>query len=494
VNFNASGSSDSDGAITSYAWSFGDGGSLSGVTASHTYSNAGTYTAQLTVRDDDGTTDFVTRTIQVSSTPVANNPPTASFTASPTSGQVPLAVSFNASSSSDSDGSITSYAWSFGDGGSSSGVTAAHTYNNAGTYTAQLSVTDDDGATDTTTTQIEVSASSVPEDLYVDANSGSDATGDGTQGNPYKTITKAVDMADAGGRCLTIHVAAGIYNGSLGENFPLFLSNIVLVGEGLARDDVRIVGSIELTSSATLTHVHIYDRVTASGPHIELSDITVENGNLYVQHGADGCRITGSTFVGSYISVQADDCTIGDCVSESGVETYGENCSILRTRFEGTSGNAIRVGGIMPGGSALIEDNTLDGCTFGILITGTAHATIRNNAILNTYNRAIDTGDYTQVIIEGTTVSGTTPGSVIRISGYSVTDLGGGALGSSGQNEISGNTAYNLEDNRVPYSGVLSAKGNTWDDPQPAGTVSGPVDNPPNYKITNEGNSIIFSN
>jgi len=160
VSFNASGSSDSDGSITSYAWSFGDGGSSSGVTASHTYTSAGTYTARLTVTDDDSSTDSVTRTIQVSSTPVANNPPTASFTASPTSGDAPLAVSFNSSGSSDSDGSITSYAWSFGDGGSSTGATTSHTYNSASTYMAQLTVTDDDGSTDTTTAQIEVLAPS----------------------------------------------------------------------------------------------------------------------------------------------------------------------------------------------------------------------------------------------------------------------------------------------------------------------------------------------
>jgi PKD repeat protein len=156
VSFNASGSSDSDGSITSYAWSFGDGGSSSGVTTSHTYNSASTYTAQLTVTDNDGSTDSATRTIQVSPTPVANNPPTASFTASPTSGDAPLAVSFNASGSSDSDGSITSYAWSFGDGGSSSGVTASHTYTSAGTYTAQLIVTDDDGSTDFATRTIQV--------------------------------------------------------------------------------------------------------------------------------------------------------------------------------------------------------------------------------------------------------------------------------------------------------------------------------------------------
>jgi len=74
-----------------------------------------------------------------------NSPPMASFTSTSSCGTPPLTVSFNASTSSDSDGSIVSYAWNFGDGKTGSGITATHTYNSAGTYTVQLTVTDDGG-------------------------------------------------------------------------------------------------------------------------------------------------------------------------------------------------------------------------------------------------------------------------------------------------------------------------------------------------------------
>ncbi len=73
--------------------------------------------------------------------------PTAVISATPTSGDAPLNVSFNGSGSSDPDGSIVSYAWNFGDGSTGSGVSTSHTYNSAGNYTATLIVTDDSGQT-----------------------------------------------------------------------------------------------------------------------------------------------------------------------------------------------------------------------------------------------------------------------------------------------------------------------------------------------------------
>jgi PKD repeat protein len=76
-----------------------------------------------------------------------NTPPTAVASANPTSGIAPLAVSFSGAGSSDPDGSIAGYAWTFGDGSSASGATTSHTYAADGTYTATLTVTDDRGAT-----------------------------------------------------------------------------------------------------------------------------------------------------------------------------------------------------------------------------------------------------------------------------------------------------------------------------------------------------------
>jgi len=87
-----------------------------------------------------------------------NSSPVAAFTRNPSSGTAPLVVSFNASSSYDSDGSIVSYEWDFRDGHSGVGGTPTHTFNSAGTYSVRLTVTDNGGARNFTNRSITVTA------------------------------------------------------------------------------------------------------------------------------------------------------------------------------------------------------------------------------------------------------------------------------------------------------------------------------------------------
>jgi PKD repeat protein len=91
-----------------------------------------------------------------------NQPPVASFTATPTSGTAPLTVNFNASAAADPDGTIASYSWAFGDGATATGVTAARTYTAAGTYSAVLTVRDNLDATGTKTVTITVAPGATP--------------------------------------------------------------------------------------------------------------------------------------------------------------------------------------------------------------------------------------------------------------------------------------------------------------------------------------------
>lgn len=85
-----------------------------------------------------------------------NLSPTADVAAVPVIGDVPMTVNFDASGSSDADGMISTYHWTFGDGGSASEMVVDHTYTSAGQFTAVLTVTDDKGATDTASVVITV--------------------------------------------------------------------------------------------------------------------------------------------------------------------------------------------------------------------------------------------------------------------------------------------------------------------------------------------------
>ena len=140
-------STDPDGTIATYAWTFGDGATASGVRASHTYAVSGAYSITLTVTDNVGAANSVTKSVTV-----ANAAPVASFTVT-TSG---LSVSVNGSGSKDADGTIVSYAWTFGDGTTATGVTPSHTYAAAGTYSLNLTVTDNAGAKGSTTQTVKV--------------------------------------------------------------------------------------------------------------------------------------------------------------------------------------------------------------------------------------------------------------------------------------------------------------------------------------------------
>ena len=156
VSFDASGSNDLDGTIATYEWHFGDGFTSTGQSVSYTYNEARSNPVILIVTDDDGATATETLTIEVSD---FNEAPTAAFTATPTAGDAPLIVSFDAAGSSDSDGSVISYSWDFGDGSTDSGQIVNYSYSLPGTYTAVLTITDNESKTATASQTITVNSS-----------------------------------------------------------------------------------------------------------------------------------------------------------------------------------------------------------------------------------------------------------------------------------------------------------------------------------------------
>ena len=92
----------------------------------------------------------------------AGQAPVASFTATPSLVTVGVPVVFDASASSDPDGTIVSYAWDFGDSTSGSDVTTSHAYASPGVFTVALTVTDNESFTTTSSRDVSVQASPGP--------------------------------------------------------------------------------------------------------------------------------------------------------------------------------------------------------------------------------------------------------------------------------------------------------------------------------------------
>ncbi len=134
-------STDADGRIVGYGWVFGDGASASAASVRHRYGEPGRYTARLDVRDDSRgpcatATDEVEIWVNAQPEPVPEAPDRAA------AGET---IAFDATASTDPDGELTAFAWEFGDGHAATGARVEHAYEEPGTYTARLTVTDDAG-------------------------------------------------------------------------------------------------------------------------------------------------------------------------------------------------------------------------------------------------------------------------------------------------------------------------------------------------------------
>ena len=199
VSFDASDSSDADGTIESYEWDFdGDGETdATGEQVTNAFDAAGDYDVTLTVTDD-GATAQATQTVSVSEVP--NQDPTASISG-PSSAQVDEQVTFDAADSSDADGSIESYEWDFGDGETATGQSVSHTFDSAGDYTVELTVTDDDGATATATQSVSVSSAPEPGNFQV---ADLEAPSSATQGD---NVTVEATVENTGDEAATQSVA-----------------------------------------------------------------------------------------------------------------------------------------------------------------------------------------------------------------------------------------------------------------------------------------------
>nr|MBA3445209.1 PKD domain-containing protein [Gemmatimonadales bacterium] len=147
------GSRDDDGTIASWSWEFGNGATATGANPSITFASAGDYDVTLTVTDDDGAENSVTRSVTVGLP--ANTPPSAAFDApSCTAG---VACGFT-DKSSDIDGTIAARRWDFGNGQTSTAVNPSITFAAAGTFSVTLTATDNGGAEGSVTKSVIVAS------------------------------------------------------------------------------------------------------------------------------------------------------------------------------------------------------------------------------------------------------------------------------------------------------------------------------------------------
>ncbi|MDO5735952.1 MAG: PKD domain-containing protein [Propionibacteriaceae bacterium] len=205
ATMDASSSEDPDGSISSYTWDFGDGGTGTGEIATHNYGGAGTFPVTLTVTDDRGATHQMTKAVQTIDIP--NIAPIAEFTAAVNE----LGALFDASDSQDADGSISSYAWDFGDGGAGTGKIATHEYAIAGTYAVTLTVVDNLGATDSKSKNVTVAATpGIAVDTFERIKAGTWGAAD--KGGEWTIVNGAVrfSVSDGKGKIGLVNPGSGV--------------------------------------------------------------------------------------------------------------------------------------------------------------------------------------------------------------------------------------------------------------------------------------------
>ncbi|MCK4764141.1 MAG: PKD domain-containing protein [Candidatus Aminicenantes bacterium] len=169
---------------TSWSWNFGDTGTSTDRNPTHIYNTEGVYTVTLTATNSYGNdtmvkTDYIT---------VTQKAPVADFTFNANL----LVVTFT-DQSYDTDGTIVSWDWNFGDTNSSTQQNPVHTFAAKGTYAVTLTVTDDDGATGFITKDV-----TVDDDLYPDTYVFDITQNISRQGNSY-TSSATVTIKDSDG-------------------------------------------------------------------------------------------------------------------------------------------------------------------------------------------------------------------------------------------------------------------------------------------------------
>lgn len=297
------------------------------------------------------------------------------------------------------------------------------------------------------TTAVQVVRAEGLQVLLVDTANGDDATADGSVFKPYRTITRALKAASAGA---TIQLSAGEYSEQTGEQFPLVLKAVNLVGDERSKGEgIKIVGGGRHVSpsfaSQNVTVIALKEvsvrGVTITNPNergyglwIESVSSVVQNSS-FVESRNDGIFITG----------------------DSGPR-------IANNYFYKNKSDGLTAAGVS---KPRIEDNIFEETGFGINVTGKAKPTLTGNTVRGNMDGIVIEGKSEPILRKNTIQNNQRSGVVVL--GSAAPDLGGQA--GMGENSFSSNGKADLNNVTRPHIEVV-AMGNSWAQPIFLGKVT----------------------
>lgn len=302
VTADASGSTDTL-PITSYTFDFGDGTSVgpqSAAAATHTFTNGGNYTVRVTVTDSAGVSATRTQALSVGS-------PHAALQVTPGTGGAPLAVTADASASSDPIG-IASYTFNFGDGttvGPQAGSTATHTYISTGPFTVTVTVGDSAGGSASAVASVTVAAPPTPA-LTITPASGP---------APLSVVADASASAPGTNPISTYKFVFGDGT-SVGPQASPTASHVYSAG-GVFTVTVTVTDTIGVSASTNAS-------VTAVAPPTAALTVSPVSGTTPLAVTADAsASIPGSNPIATYTFNFGDGTTVGPQSGAVASHTYG---------------------------------------------------------------------------------------------------------------------------------------------------------------------------
>ncbi|USZ69232.1 PKD domain-containing protein [Halorussus salilacus] len=322
VECSAADSTDPDGTLDSFEWDFGDGHSGDGEWTTHRFDDPGSYTVELEVTDDDGLTDTVTETVDVEE---VNEPPSADISCTPTEATTDDTVECSAAGSIDEDGTLSAFDWQLGDGTTDDGEYVTHTFEESGTYTVELAVTDDDGMTDTVTETVDVEEVEEPPTAAVSCTPSEVTVGESVE-------CSAADATDPDGRIETFDWAFEDGSSGYGERVDHTFDE-----PGTYTVELAVIDDDGLSASATEEVTVIEDN---EGPtaDISYSPSDLERGDTVRLDASDSTDPDGE--VDGYEWRLGDDVKYGETVEYALDDTGSHTVELVVTDDDGATDTA----------------------------------------------------------------------------------------------------------------------------------------------------------